>query len=786
MTSISLSSVNPARVFLVGSLLIAAGCTTPSGPTPSTATAPTAPEAPAAPVAEGAFDDDPRPPSSAENIVIAAGLDPTRLAAAERDLLAILQKPDATPAEAQEAAQQLGLVLLAGSSGSHADTLNALAPMLADPARSDFARLALDRVPGSAIDTLFLQALTTTNGRSRLGILDAVGTRGIFGAIPALAGLLNDSDAATATAAASALGRIGGQTALDALAQAKDPLAPAVLSARLAAAAKADPAAAARTAGEIHRNASAPLGQRAAALRALIAANPAGSIDEIHAALAGAESAFHAVAIEAVATLPVADAGAKLVARLGSYAPAVQVSLISALGHRHDASSVPGLLAALDGTDADVRLAAINALGRLPGNAEVAQRLAVIAGGKDDAAEAGSAALARLNGPGLDDLVRAGAASEGDDALRAVFIQQIAARNLTEAIPFLVGLRQSPVESLRLEALDALRLIAAPSDQPAVIAWATGAASRNEQNRAVRALITIVLRDGAVDTRAAPVITALDAGDASARQILLPVLSRVAGAPALAAAGRLARDPDDTVAKAATAELARWPDATALPVLVELVASTPNSGIRDAAAQGSARFLADRKNATPDQRSRYARQLLALPLDATAQVSLLNVLSLCSDRDALETAGRFLSEPATATAAQDAIDAITSNLAGPPAFSASEAADKTGFVTDGRRNTFWSVPNAPGGWLRLDLHNARPVRKITLDQGRREWDWPELLEVCVSDDPEKSGESVAQMEGAREQTVISLPAGTRGRYVWLRQNGTRPSNAWSVAELIVE
>lgn len=761
-------------MLLVGLLLLAAGCTTPSV-TPKTAATP------AAPAAEGAFDDDARPLTANEKTVIAGGLDPAKLAAVERDLLTALQNPAATPAAAQEAAQQLGFALLAGAPDSHAATLAVLAPMLADPARTDNARLALDRVPGPQVDALYVAALPAASGRTRLGLLDAIGTRAIASAVPALAGLLNEADPATVAAATRALGRIGGPAALAALAGARDPLAPVVLNARLVAAGKAD---AARVAGEIHRNSSAPLAQRSAALRRLIAANPAGAVDEIHAALAGTQPAFHAVAIESVATLPVSGAGAQLASHLEAYAPSVQIPLIAALGNRGDAGAIPGLLPALDSADGGVRLAALDALGRLPGNPDVAQRLATIATGKGDEAKAAFASLARLNGSGIDDYIQTSAAS-GDAALQPVFIQQIAARNLTDAIPFLLSLRNSPTEVLRLEALDALRAIAAPADQRAVIDWAL-ASAKAEQTRAVRALITVILRDDAGASRADPVIAALNAGDAAARVALLPVLSRVAGAPALAAAGALARNSDESVATAATAELTRWPDASALPVLVDLAVATKVESVRTAAVQGAARFLAQNSPETAARRSPQVRALLDLPLSISARLTLLNVLSLCADQAALDTAKRFVAEPATAAAAQDAVDAITSSLAGPPVVTASVTSADPALMADGSTETFWQVPaNEAGTWIRADLHSTRPVRKVILDHRGRGWGYPAPFDVQVSENPDQPGAAVAQGEGGRGPTVVTLPAGTRGRYVWLRLTGRRDAPL-AIAELRVE
>jgi hypothetical protein len=95
------------------------------------------------------------------------------------------------------------------------------------------------------------------------------------------------------------------------------------------------------------------------------------------------------------------------------------------------------------------------------------------------------------------------------------------------------------------------------------------------------------------------------------------------------------------------------------------------------------------------------------------------------------------------------------------------------------------IPIVPGGWLRADLHNSRPVRKLTLEQGHREWDFPASVDIQVSDNPDEPGEVRAHAEGERYRTVITLPAGTRGRYLWIRQTGTR-SGPWAVAELVVE
>jgi HEAT repeat protein len=779
MTTLSLSSPL-SRAALLFSVLLFAGCSSPNEPQAGPTAAPMGANAP------GAFDDDARPLTPNESTVSAAGLDASKLASAERNLLAVVVNPESTPAEAQDAAQQLGYVLLA-SGGDAADTsLTALAPLFAAPDRIDFARLALDRVPGAAVDALYLNALPSATGRNRLGLIDAIGSRGIAAGVPALAALLNDADQATARAAAVSLGRIGGATALAALLETTQPANPALLNARLAAAAKTDAATAARTAAEIQRNPGNPLPQRSAALRSLIAANPAAAIAEIHAALLGSEPAYQAVAIESVATLPTSGSAAALADRLGSYAPSVQIQLIAALGQSRDAGAVPGLLQSLRHSDATVRLAAIAALGRLPGTVPVAQQLATLAAGKGDEAKAAFESLTRLNGPAIDDFVRTSAAAEGATSLRAVFIQQLAARNQTEALPFLLGLRESSEESLRLEALDALRAIAPLSAQQAVIDWAVHAPGRAEQTRAVRALITIILRADDLNSRAEPVIVAIKAGDTPARLALLPVLSRIAGPTALTAAGSLAMADDEAVAAAATSELARWPDATSLPVLVSVAVGTPLESVRNAAATGAARFLTQASPQIRERRSTQTRALLELPLETSARVALINVLSLCTDEASLAAARGFLADPATAAVAQDAVDAISSSLAGPPEVTSSVTTENPAVMSDGNTSTFWQVPaNVAGTWIRADLHSPRPVRKIFLDHRGRGWGYPGKFDVQVSNQPDQPGDPVLSTEGERVETVVTLPAGIRGRYVWLRLTGGRDAPL-AISELRIE
>ena len=115
-------------------------------------------------------------------------------------MLGELLEGDATLDGKRIACRHLSLI------GSQAQ-LPQLAPLLTDEDLSDFARYALERIPGDAVDAALVNALAATSGKTRIGIINSLGVRGASSARPALRALRNDRDPATAEAARAALRR---------------------------------------------------------------------------------------------------------------------------------------------------------------------------------------------------------------------------------------------------------------------------------------------------------------------------------------------------------------------------------------------------------------------------------------------------------------------------------------------------------------------------------------------------------------------------------------------------
>src|SRR6266550_2711737 len=97
------------------------------------------------------------------------------------------------------------------------DAVPALSPLLADPQLSSWARIALEVIPGRAADEALREAMGKVQGKLLVGVINSIGVRRDAKALNGLIAKLKEADVEVATAAAVALGRIGGDPSAKAL-----------------------------------------------------------------------------------------------------------------------------------------------------------------------------------------------------------------------------------------------------------------------------------------------------------------------------------------------------------------------------------------------------------------------------------------------------------------------------------------------------------------------------------------------------------------------------------------
>ena len=776
-------SDHPSVLIGASLALFTAGCNTAPTASATTASEP-ALRVTAIPLQDLDYSGDQSALAALDRDLNAAGTDLPKLTVMEARLVALLRRTDASIAARQAACQRLGTVWAATGAPS-ASALELLKAMLVDDRETDIARLTLERTPGAAVDTVLVDAVAKTTGRIRLGIIQTLTARAPVSAVAALATLLGDQDPATAKAAATALGQIGNAAALAALRSAPATVA-GLFEAKLTLARTLPTAECVALLTELQGDTRAAPHQRASALRGLLDREPSSAVPRIIAVLAGTDWTPKQVALEAIFSSRASGLTAALAAQLPTWDVPTQAAVITALARRPDATITAAIVAASQHTAATVRTAAINALGDLPGDTSLVTLLATL-GSSDNFEDAklARASLARLHGPGVSAAVLAGA-EKGPAQKRALFIEQIASRNLTEGLPFLHQSRHDPDATIRTAAVGSLGELAPFSDQGLLIEWAAGATDSTEQTRALRSLVSVTLRNPDTAKRALPIYVALEKAAPATVVGLLPVLGRLGGKESAECAARLALSTNATVADAAAAALARWPDRSAQPSLVMVAAKATVASARSAANQAAFRYFERTREVWTAAESSLVTQLLGATTDAAARKKLVILLNRAADKPALALVEKLQSEPALNAAAKTAAQCIAANLAGPPHVRASDSESSAKNLFDGRTATQWRGPVTPGQWIEIDFKQARPLHRLTLDQTGRTGEFPERYDVFVTDDLAKPGKVLVSGAGKANRTIIDLPEGTRGRYVTIKNTAERVDSMWSISELFVD
>jgi len=116
-------------------------------------------------------------------------------------LVALLQDSGASVYAKAKACQRLAVI-------GDKTAVPALAPLLADPQLSHYARTALEPIPDRAADDALRAALGKVQGALLIGVIGSIGMRRDGSAAAALEKLRHDADTEVGRAADSALARI--------------------------------------------------------------------------------------------------------------------------------------------------------------------------------------------------------------------------------------------------------------------------------------------------------------------------------------------------------------------------------------------------------------------------------------------------------------------------------------------------------------------------------------------------------------------------------------------------
>ncbi len=584
-------------------------------------------------------------------------------AAKERELISLLQS-NAPKAEKALACKKLAIY------GSK-DAIPALEPLLSDPELASWARIPLEVIPDPAADSALRGAMGKLQGNLLIGVINSIGVRRDPKAVSGLVKKLKDSDAEVISAAAVALGHIGGAKAAKALNQA---LATAPQTARsdvaegcilcaegFMAQGKAPQAV---KLYDTVRAADVLRERQLEAIRGAILARGSAGLPMLLEQLRSPDKALFGIGLRTARELPGRDVTEALAAELRRCSPERQTFLLLALADRSDAAVMPAILEAAHSGPQSLRLAAVGALDRLGNVSSLPVLLKIAADNDAELSQAALSALARLPGNEVDaDLVARLLVAKGSD--RQVLVTLAGQRHIESALPMIVRSAEDSDAGVRHAAVQAIGILGNDAQAADLVRLLQGTQSEPERADLEMALLAITGRAGA---RAVPHILPLARNNESALRIIaLHALASAGGPAALAAVESAVQDKDEAVQDEAVRTLSTWPnnwpdDSAVVEPLLAVAKSDTKTSHQVLALRGYLQYVQGNKQLKGDEKVSKIAEVLPLikrPEEKRLAIAAISAIPAPGTLDALMT---FAGDPAVA---EDACAAIV-KLAGSP------------------------------------------------------------------------------------------------------------------------
>jgi HEAT repeat protein len=578
----------------------------------------------------------------------------------ERQLIAVLRS-DAPPAEKAITCKRLAVY------GSQ-EAVPALTPLLFDKELSSWARIALEVIPGPAADAALRNALGTAQGRLLVGIINSIAVRRDVEAVNALAEKLKDSDPEVASAAAVALGSIGGAAAVKilepALADVPALVRPAVAEGCILCAEKSLAAGQSAEAVRLYdlvRRATLPKQRLLEATRgAILARGPAG-IALLAEQLESPDKAQFGIGLRTARELEGQEVTQALAVEMNRLSPVRQPLLLLALADRRDAAVLPLVLKTAGGGPKALRVTALEVLVRL-GNVSCVPVL-LAAAAEEDAELAGTARQTLIHLPGAEvDADLLARLPQATGKTRQVLIDLAGQRQIDGALAAIRSGLQDADAGIRGAAVQAIGVMGEAGQLADLVQLLQKSPSPRERADVEKALLAISGRWGA--SCVPPLQALLQSSDTTLRTVGLHGMAVAGGPEALAAVKAALADKNETIQDEAARTLSTWPnnwpaDEAAAEALLQLAKSEQKVLHQVLGLRGYLEYVRGDKKLNNAAKVAKVRELLPLMPRPEEKRLAISVVGAVRTAGALELLTTLASDPAVAEDACAAIVSLT-------------------------------------------------------------------------------------------------------------------------------
>ncbi len=522
-----------------------------------------------------------------------------------------------------------------------------LKKMLSDSTTAEMARFALERIADPAAGQVLREALTKAFGKSRVGIINTLGQRRDIQAVVLLGKFVTAADPLIAAAAIKALGKIGGEEAAKILARAQSQLSGDLQA--LAGDAYLNCAEQFFAHGEKEKAASiyaqlnspkftAPI--RYAAMRGMTRTRDGHVAEFILQSLQAVDAATQNLAASLAHEIPLSESVTGIAEILPKLTPANQAKILTSFAERQDAAARQAVMAAAQSPHAEVREAALQALGKI-GDDNAVLPLAKIAAQKGDEAATARKSLYRLRGAAIDDTIIKNF-NAATPELRVELILAANQRRINAATPALLQLAKAPEPRVRLEAINALKIVADDRHLPDVVTLLMEAPSEGERNELEKTTIAVALKSPPVQRQSEVVMARLKNLPArtpsAVRESLLHVLGGIGDPAALPILLAALNDTAAAIKTAAILGLSEWPNAEPAPQLLTIAEKSKTPAHQVLALRGFVRLLRFESVLPSEATIKKFQRAMELAANSSEQKMVLGWLAEVKAVGALELA----------------------------------------------------------------------------------------------------------------------------------------------------
>lgn len=574
----------------------------------------------------------------------------------QRALLLVL-KSDAPPGDKAIACKQLAIY-------GTMDAVPALALLLSDESLASWARIALEAIPGSAPDAALRKAMGSLNGRLLVGTINSIGVRRDPGAVNGLVKKLKDPDASVASAAAVALGRIGGAKPAKALQQS---LATAPVEVRSFVAQGCVLCAenyflqgklpeAVRIYDAVCK-ADVPKQRILEATRGAILARQDAGIPLLLKQLNSPDKGFFQIGLRTARELPGLPVSQALAAELTRCNPDRQAFILLAIADRRDSAALSAIVIAATSGPKNTRIVALGALERQGNISSIPLLLEAATNADAELAQAALGALTRLPGNDVDaDLFARLPQSTGKT--RQALIELASRRRIDQALPAIVASAENPDTGVRRAAVQAIGTLGDDKQAAALVRLLQPSLGPAERAEVETALIAIGSRNG---VRCVPYLLPLaQNGDSTLRITALHALASAGGPEALAAVKSAVEDADETVRDEAVRTLSTWPnnwpeDSGVAEPLLTLARDSKKTSYQVLGLRGYLQYVQGDKHLKDDEKVNKVKDVMPLIKRPEEQRLAIGVIGVIPTAGALAVLVSFTADPAIADDACSAL-----------------------------------------------------------------------------------------------------------------------------------